>query len=428
MTECFTRERVPQPSGSLPKGRWTRIPSHAWPYRMNRTLWNEIGVNHIRDVVEHAHAYGRCDVNKDRTLYDWQPASCSLEPLTADGACGPRRLLGRQALFIGDSTTAQLFLSYVLSIGGRFGRNLYNTGTFVSLTATACNGTLRLSYERADALLWASGTMNGGVTGLGCPCLNGMMTHKPFVGRAKTADSVVLGVGQHFARLIESTPPHYRHVSYAFFVQNLNKTLSAIAAANPESTRIVVGASTPVPGCSKPGAFTAPTSAMTALSDEAGGAATNVNAVSWWHHARLNAMARAVALETGATFIDLTELSSSRADDAMGRFPVAGRFEDCVHYCMPGVVDTFSRLVHNALAARTPAARLSSDEWSKVGRHTVEETAWLGQRGAGLHLEGLLADHHQNKIIYESDAWWAKVIMGTSNCSSLCPVVLQHKR
>lgn len=405
---CFSHDNVPQPLGALDVGRWVpKTPGEPWPYRADRNLWHTIGVNYIRDDPYHAHAYGRCDAQNERVLYDWRPRTCTLRPMqgAAEDIC-TRRLLGRQALFVGDSTAAQLFLSFVLSINGQFGRNGVNTATFNSLTAQACGGELRLSFERADALLWDAGA----TPKLGCGC-NGMMLHHAFHARAKTADVVVLGIGQHFAALIESTAPSHRHQMYTFITQSLNRTLSGLAAANPQANRIVVGASMPVPGCSR---FARPSGVVNAITSGGEAAGSNKYALSWWHNARINVIARAVALENGASFIDVTQLSASRADDALGRFPQNATsrkppVEDCVHYCMPGVVDVVAQLVYNALAAHV-VPRPGRDEWWHVDNKT-----WMSMRGvAAAKLEG------RNKVGTIRDSWWASPLMDDTNCTHLC--------
>ena len=418
---CFSHDRVPQQTNILGVGGWVpRVREH--PYRMDTKFWHELGLNAIRDNPNHPHAYGRCDALSNRTLYDWVPASCTLDALqdADDTACGPQ--LGRQVLFVGDSTIAQLFLSFVLSIGGAFGRDSHNTGTIHSLTAAACGGQVRLSFERADALLWDGvvRTANGASAhAFTCACLNGMMVHRAFIERARTADVVVLGVGQHYAALVEDTALQHRHLTYSFFARNLNRTLATLAAANPNASRVIVGASAPIPGCSIPGRFTAPARAAAVLMHESDAVPSNRYAVSWGHNARLNTLAREVALEVGASYIDLTTLSASRADDALGRFSRA-TFEDCVHYCMPGVVDEFARLVQSALAARTDGPPSRRDEWRSV----IDNATWLGMRGAGSHLETYLSrrrNHSGDELL--RNAQWAKLFVGPMNeseCDAMC--------
>lgn len=64
---------------------------------------------------------------------------------------------------------------------------------------------------------------------------------------------------------------------------------------------------------------------------------------------RMNALAEYLASEHGVRFVDVAAPSAQRPDGAMARFwPNAGaRKEDCVHYCLPGVIDAWSTLLYN---------------------------------------------------------------------------------
>lgn len=96
---CLAAER------DAAQGRWRpRALDEPRPYRINATLWAQAGTSISPQTPQH---YGRCDdVEPTRTLYDWEPHTCSLQRFTPESVCP--LLEGRAVLFVGDSTVAQL--------------------------------------------------------------------------------------------------------------------------------------------------------------------------------------------------------------------------------------------------------------------------------------------------------------------------------
>ena len=128
-------------------------------YELGVPFWNSVGMNSVRDQHNSgkplASDYGACQKNlhgSNRTTYDAQPLRCTLLPFDPTHGCA-RRLFGRQALFVGDSTTAQLFVSVVMLLNGTVGRNSGWT-TMEDMSGSACNDTLRLAFARSDTLWW----------------------------------------------------------------------------------------------------------------------------------------------------------------------------------------------------------------------------------------------------------------------------------
>ena len=68
---------------------------------------------------------------------------------------------------------------------------------------------------------------------------------------------------------------------------------------------------------------------------------------------RFNQVARSMATSLGASFIDVAAPSALRPDGAMGGYWPAGdsRQRDCVHYCLPGPIDEWTRLLLALLTA-----------------------------------------------------------------------------
>ena len=125
-------------------------------------------------------------------------------------------------------------------------------------------------------------------------------------------------------------------------------------------------------------------------------------------YSRMNLLADWISTEKGITFIDVAKPTAMRPDGAMARFwPSAGaRKEDCVHYCLPGVVDTISTLVYNwiigVMPIKPPGGGPATNTTTTIGGYvkangrvanvsnkffSISMERWLGERGASVHLE-----------------------------------------
>lgn len=188
--------------GAAADGRWVqRSPHTRAPYRLNASLWGRLGTSITQRTPQH---YGKCDdvallESRPRPLYDWEPHTCSLEPFDTEGVC---KLLGRDTsiLFVGDSTVAQLFLSFVSLLNGRFGINAKRASVLSEITASACSDGTRLNFVRSDLLLWSHAAEDF----RSVRACDGYTTLNPFVVRAsRDADILVLGLGHHFPSSLE---------------------------------------------------------------------------------------------------------------------------------------------------------------------------------------------------------------------------------
>ena len=82
------------------------------------------------------------------------------------------------------------------------------------------------------------------------------------------------------------------------------------------------------------------------------------------------------------TFLDVYDVSATRPDDTIGAHFVPPKLEqddpkqhDCVHWCLPGPPDTFSRLLFNLLPLVLPTADAvpaSRQTWETLGPSEVE--------------------------------------------------------
>jgi hypothetical protein len=101
---------------------------------------------------------------------------------------------------------------------------------------------------------------------------------------------------------------------------------------------------------------------------------------------RPQGLAKWLSAAHGLHFLDLAAPSAMRPDGAMARFwrgngPEKVK-EDCVHYCMPGVVDEFSTLILNWLASARRGLLMSSTSSSANVRIVSGGGGWR-QRGRG---------------------------------------------
>ena len=295
-------------------GAWvpqSRVP----PYRLNASIYKPAGLRISAVSPQH---YGRCDdvATSVRQLYDWQPSRCSLQPFTIEASC--HTLRGKQLLFAGDSTMWQLFLSFVLMHGGQLGRNMVMTSAATDLSASVCDDQVRAVFVRSDLLLWSNHhweytqarkmdtTVKGG----------------SFLYRAVAADLVLYGLGHHFPRLIDRADKmgaeEQLEARRAFFMRNLNHTLASTiahraAAGHHPSTVTLLGATTPVSGCSR---YTRPISLTESLASGAEEQPTNQYTHRWQMMPRFNQAA------TAATHISsVHRLRPSTCDNPLRPLP-----------------------------------------------------------------------------------------------------------
>ena len=313
-------------------------------------------------LVGSSHDYGQCAVAASPAAgpsqYEWRPVDCSLIRLERPAVC--ELLGGKQVVFVGDSTTAQLFTSTVMLLEGQggLGVDYKSQGSDVrkhpsvlsDVTASVCGDTARLNFIRSDLLTWS----NSGHENTAIRKCNKKLKLNPFVVRASShADLLVLGTGLH----VPASMPRVRDgvspvaARDTFFSQSLNNTLSSAVAARsarglPPESIVLVAAGIPVPGCSR---FSEPISAVRALGTSRD-ASLNAWSDDWRDLHLINQAARWAAIEAGVGFIDVGPLAAQRPDAAMARhvrIAALGSSEDCVHFCQPGPVDTWVQLIYN---------------------------------------------------------------------------------
>ena len=336
-------------------GRW--VPRSApSPYRLNYSLWGTLGLS--GPPASSSQHYGLCDDRHlrlslgPRQLYDWETEQCELPHFDRARACS--LFAGRQVVVVGDSTAGQLFLSLVLQLGGTFGRNSRHTSVISDLTASACEDRTRLNFVRNDLLLWSTHRSD---FNRAREC-DKLLKADGFVQRAvRDADYLVLQTGHHFPASIEAAAMTGGAVAAAttagFFASSLNHTLTHLLRArrlwgHRPSTVTLMGISIPIPGCSS---FMGPLDPGGWLAANAHNGRRSKYAPRWQAMPRLNSLLRWMAIAFGTSFVDIAAPSAGWPSGMMARYTKAAGTpdEDCLHSCLPGPVDTYSRLLVESL-------------------------------------------------------------------------------
>ena len=447
-------------------GRW--MPSkEPPPYRLNHSLWASMGLS--GPPSSSSQHYGLCDDHAARSskgpraLYEWETENCELPRFDRARACSLLR--GKQIVVAGDSTAGQLFLSLVLLLGGSFGRNSRHTSAISDITASACADTCRLNFIRNDLLLWST---HRSEFNRAREC-DKLLKADGFVQRVvRDAHLLVLATGHHFPASIESAASGGGGQSHggqarehggsgdsggaiSFFSSSLNHTLTNLMSTRaswghaPASVALV-GATIPVPMCSR---FSAPLTTAGWLAADAHLSAGSKYSPRWRQMPRLNTQLQWLAQAFGASYVDVAAPSSRWPSGMMAGFTRgAGNVdEDCLHSCLPGPVDTWSRMLIESFIARrgeiearraggggtaggaggegetgrrlrgrgnSPSATAASTSDGGLGTRTdgrrffgVEAAAWLKERNSGAQFESC-GGSRGTCVRAESSkqAWW----------------------
>ena len=435
LPHCFAEHFTPHGSAQYGAGKWAES-ADPKPYRIHKSFWPRIGSKVHAELAQH---YGKCDdVAPDRKLYTWAPRHCKLLPFEIPSVCSVLR--GKQIVVVGDSTVFQTFLSLVHLLRGEFGKDVKHGYVTADLTASACNDATRLVFIRSDLLLWTHSISDYHAV----QRCDGFTILHPFVMRAsRDADVVLLGVGHHHPRALMLAEKWAtvggneaaRKARVGFFGRNLNHTLVSLLARraswghrDPASV-VLLGTSTPVRGCAR---FKRPLSELEAIEVAAGGGDgggnVTTNELRWQQYPLFNQVARSLAVATGASFLDVTGPSALRPDGAMGGYWLKGNPRlnpkgnsqlDCVHYCLPGVVDTWNVLLYNLLSAprlqralaQTPAGgRAAGQRGSGRRFFAANASEWLREKGYAERFEKCTFGGHgaqRCEARMQQLPWWA---------------------
>ena len=364
--------------------------------------------------------------------YEWTPHNCTLRSLEQSVEATCAKLKGRRVSFIGDSVCQQQFVSVIHLLDGNINARSTLSRSVHEHEVRACNSTVALRSIRTDLLLWeASRRMVEDARHFRFyPILSS------FNSAAIKSDVVVLCVGQHYAN---TGSPFYDGVRdswgkntqfgsqgltwHTVFQQSLNATLSSMLASRrllgfPRSSVVLMSTTKPVPRCWE---YDEPIGSAAEIQrwphgDRVYPSNKSHYALQWegWHRHRETA--RRVAAKTGVAFLDMFPLAGKRPDATIGRHylpplrKIGNRTVewggvvaegDCVHFCLPGPPDTWSRLLFNhvldELDWRSPSpsqSRMQSEAWLEYPSSYI--------MGAREHLNA--AEKLQEKL--QTPWWW----------------------
>jgi len=295
--------------------------------------------------------YGTC-LKKEK--YKWLPFRCTLTSFDKEHACDVLEGASRSILFVGDSTTSQLFLSLSMLLGAKIGPNKEKKSVLTEISATCCHKKVTLTFVRNDLLLYTDKQHDATYVR---KCFSNYLFAKPFTEKAQQSDIVIWSTGHHYPSL-EAQIGSRKHSS--FFFDNLNHSFTQVAASRlkagktPQSL-IYFGAPLPSPSCKM---HDRPTTFQQYLIDDAKSQTSPRTpfldyATGWGKMTKYNTIARSLSESLGGSYIDIEEMSAQRPDAAMansGRV-TSKRTQDCLHYCMPGPTDTWANLLINLIAS-----------------------------------------------------------------------------
>ena len=253
-----------------------------------------------------------------------------------------KRHNGSRILLVGDSVMSQWFVGLAASLGqptftaSGLACNSNAAGTAldydVGQSATACGGHVHLQYVRNGVLDVNASAEAVARASRGACVAEPASTNQPWLFRAARSDFVVLNRGVWVEEFDDR------------FVAQVNRTLRAMRIARGRKENAVphvVWRGTPasIPRCWQlPDPLSAPISfnfsANPALAAERG-----VALFKWHRFAPQNALARGLVEAEGHTYLDTYQQTALRP---------GGHHRsrhDCVHWCLPGPPDEWTRLL-----------------------------------------------------------------------------------
>lgn len=318
-----------------------------------------------------------------RGPYEWVPDHCDL--VRFNKATGCSLLKERSVLFVGDSVTFQLFLSFALLLNASFPARAYGHRSEFVVAATACDGLLHLNWHRNDMLMSHVEASRL----LGRKIRYGELAYAPFMRKAVESDIVVLGGGHHFDGA-DGTPLYSlandtRSWKELCIHSALSKliVLRAMRGLMPASV-VLTSTTRAIVRCTQFDKPISPSSLGSTVIAERNTSTTNrVEDASEWRYARQWAVwaasvptIRKIARINNVSFLDIDAIAATRPDMHLGHYKrwegypsalLAAADADCVHYCLPGVPDTWSRLLFNLLIHSLPPNMSRAPHPSPIG-------------------------------------------------------------
>jgi hypothetical protein len=287
--------------------------------------------------------------------YAWVPSNeepaCKLHLLARARFCPSFPRLAR-IVFVGDSVLQQTYYALVLSLGGRF--TIPTARGFVKHATLSCpGGHATFTFFRDDTL------GPGGIKGKARA-----VPYATWLAAAANATVAVLSTGHHYDAT-DGRPFVPAPTGSPYIFTELQATLANLREARMNAGRsarsiVLVSPSSPVPNCAS---YHSPISNAEAMAAEHraehAGLRFHAQWRKWREYPRMMAW---LARDAGITWLDLTTLSATRPDLHVSHFVtvyhrgkqvIPPDRRDCVHYCLPGVPDTFARVLFNAMLLKS---------------------------------------------------------------------------
>eukprot|EP00903_Cladosiphon_okamuranus_P011478 g10810.t1 len=355
LPQCYS-----SPAASPTKGSWRRSKNGAndSPIDLDGLNLRRPAISCLREWIEEDHQEG----GGDMPYYTWEAEDCSLETVDKDKFC--RVMQGRKGLlFVGDSLTGLMVKTLVLMTGGTGitssdsrGQTLEGVQDDLTFSFEACDSALKLVHVRNDYL--DCRTEEEGSPPDTLDIFNGTHQDEPFRDDGQCdvtykrmaarclafADDGTLG---QFDTVVVNSGAHPRpREEYRLAMETASETIGA-AMKRLHGDRAVLVVRNTVPGhwgCEKR-KFNPPVSAEVAARLVAAGPED----YHWKDFHAYNEILEEAFLNNSVhewKLLDAYSPTILRADSHPGE---AGEVLDCLHYCMPGPVDHWVRLLYNIL-------------------------------------------------------------------------------
>ena len=308
-------------------GHWTRGAANGLPYTINTTAIGGLG------------DYHHCEASYVNWTWVADDERCRMPSGPADWC---QALAGRAILFVGDSLSAQQVASLLhLVVSSDLKRRNSARKPMVDVSndwratgaVKACGGKVLINYIRNDEL--SDRSFEGGCTSVLRGVLSQTKLCRTFTSSKLLADydTLVLNTGAHMHGITRMTETV------------VNRTRQLASWLGTKSHKLIWR--TGVPGHVDCGKYSAPL--------EPGSLAAYPQRDHRYHWDRIEPNDRIRArifeetLPGRVRFLDAAALTRERPDQHLLKGRFGGGSEDCLHYCLPGPIDTWNMVLARML-------------------------------------------------------------------------------